>query len=175
MAEALNSALRIGIWISDCGLWKWWPHLQIQLSRVYACKIENLIFCLPIHPLFVCSRNCCPQSSGLSVRLTNLLKFCLPHRPVDCYTHEPLVFVPGFVNSTIYSDQVETGWTFGPYFEHSADFWRQGETLLCDSVLSLSKANAQPGIHGGLTALSRQTGERLTANAWQQLSKIGVC
>jgi hypothetical protein len=47
-------------------------------------------------------------------------------RPVDCYTHEPLVFTPGFVNATIYGDQVETGWNFGPYFLHSANFWLPG-------------------------------------------------
>jgi len=55
--------------------------------------------------------------------------FCsssLSCRPVDCYTHEPLVFTPGFVNATIYGDQVETGWNFGPYFLHSANFWLPG-------------------------------------------------
>ncbi|DBA97636.1 TPA: hypothetical protein ACH3X3_012531 [Trebouxia sp. C0006] len=47
-------------------------------------------------------------------------------RPVDCYTHESLVFTPGFVNATIYGDQVETGWNYGPYFLHSANFWLPG-------------------------------------------------
>lgn len=94
---------------------------------------------------------------------------------MDCYTHEPLVFVPGFFNSTIYSDQVETGWNFGPYFEHSADFWRKGESLLCDSVFSLNTAHAQPGTHSDLTVMSRQTVGRLTADAWQQMNKVGFC
>lgn len=83
---------------------------------------------------------------------------------MDCYTHEPLVFVPGFVNSTIYSDQVEAGWTFGPYFVHSADFWRQGESLLNDRLqvfyghsVVLAKAHAQVSAQGDLTVPSVQT------------------
>ncbi|KAL3160371.1 hypothetical protein ABBQ32_010699 [Trebouxia sp. C0010 RCD-2024] len=64
-------------------------------------------------------------------------------RPVDCRTHEPLVFLPGFVNVTIYSDQVETGWNFGPYFEHSADFWRQGAGLNGSNATCVNVATAR--------------------------------
>ena len=72
----------------------------------------------------------------ISVLVMSVLMYVhLTHRPVDCYTHEPLVSTPGFVNATIYNEQVETGWNFGPYFVHSADFWRQGE---CSKVGSLS-------------------------------------
>ena len=71
---------------------------------------------------------------------------CLMYRPVDCYTHETLVFTPGFVNTTIYNDQVETGWNFGPYFVHSADFWRQGGTITtfcCTAIMLRSSCEAE--------------------------------
>lgn len=75
-----------------------------------------------------------------------MLVILMSCRPVDCYTHEPLVFLPGFVNSTIYGDRVETGWGFGPYFLHSANFWLPGMLQLhCKDVCS----NAG---HKGITA-----------------------
>lgn len=44
-------------------------------------------------------------------------------RPLDCATHEPLQFLPGFVNQTIYGDRVETGWSFEPYRQSYSSFW----------------------------------------------------
>ena len=44
-------------------------------------------------------------------------------RPLDCATHEPLQYLPGFVNQTIYGDRVETGWSFEPYRQSYSSFW----------------------------------------------------
>ena len=44
-------------------------------------------------------------------------------RPVSCDTHEPLQFNPGFINSTIYGDKVETGWAWFPYKQNTDNFW----------------------------------------------------
>ena len=44
-------------------------------------------------------------------------------RPVSCDTHEPLNFDPGFINSTIYGDKVETGWAWFPYKQNTDNFW----------------------------------------------------
>ncbi len=44
-------------------------------------------------------------------------------RPVNCDTHEPLQFNPGFINSTIYGDRVETGWAWFPYKQNTDNFW----------------------------------------------------
>ena len=90
-----------------------------------------------LHVIFdtMYSRASCLSHHALDYKLPftpstylQVLTCMLLSRPVDCYTHEPLVFLPGFVNSTIYGDQVETGWTYGPYFLHSANFWLQGNT-----------------------------------------------
>ena len=44
-------------------------------------------------------------------------------RPVSCDTHQPLQFNPGFINSTIYGDKVETGWAWFPYKQNTDNFW----------------------------------------------------
>lgn len=44
-------------------------------------------------------------------------------RPVSCDTHEPLQFDPGFINSTLYGDRVETGWAWFPYKQNTDNFW----------------------------------------------------
>ena len=44
-------------------------------------------------------------------------------RPVSCDTHQPLSFDPGFINSTIYGDKVETGWAWFPYKQNTDNFW----------------------------------------------------
>ena len=36
-------------------------------------------------------------------------------RPVDCDSGSVLDYSPGFVNSTIYSDQMEAGWGYHPW------------------------------------------------------------
>ena len=46
-------------------------------------------------------------------------------RPVDCATHQPLTFTPGFTNQTIYGDRVETGWAWFPYKQETDNFWAQ--------------------------------------------------
>ena len=38
-----------------------------------------------------------------------------PCRPVDCYTKQPLIFLPGYINETVYSDRVESGWSWNAY------------------------------------------------------------
>lgn len=45
----------------------------------------------------------------------NLGLMSLQFRPVDCYTKQPVDFLPGYINETIYSDSVQTGWGFLPY------------------------------------------------------------
>ena len=39
----------------------------------------------------------------------------LEFRPVDCYTKQPLIYLPGYINETIYSNQVESGWSWNAY------------------------------------------------------------
>ena len=39
----------------------------------------------------------------------------LEFRPVDCTTKQPLIFLPGYINETIYSDQMESGWSWNAY------------------------------------------------------------
>jgi len=34
---------------------------------------------------------------------------------VDCYTKVPLDYLPGYINETIYGDNIETGWAWYPY------------------------------------------------------------
>ena len=36
----------------------------------------------------------------------------LDFRPVDCYTKEPLEFLPPFVNETIYAGGMQAGWSW---------------------------------------------------------------
>ena len=38
-------------------------------------------------------------------------------RPVDCFTKAPLVYLPGFINETIYTDNIQTGWAWYPYLQ----------------------------------------------------------
>jgi hypothetical protein len=47
----------------------------------------------------------------------------LDFRPVDCTTQQPLTFLPGFVNQTIYGDRLESGWSFEPYRQSYSSFW----------------------------------------------------
>lgn len=47
----------------------------------------------------------------------------LDFRPVDCFTKQPLAFLPGFINSTVYGDRVETGWAWFPYRQTATAFW----------------------------------------------------
>ncbi|KAK9787725.1 hypothetical protein WJX73_002165 [Symbiochloris irregularis] len=39
----------------------------------------------------------------------------LEYRPVDCETKAPLIFLPGFINSTIYENNAVTGWSWNAY------------------------------------------------------------
>lgn len=39
----------------------------------------------------------------------------LQFRPVDCYTKVPLDYLPGYINETIYGDNIETGWAWYPF------------------------------------------------------------
>ena len=41
------------------------------------------------------------------MRIHNVLCCC---RPLDCASNQPSTYVPGFVNITVFSDKVETGW-----------------------------------------------------------------
>ncbi len=34
---------------------------------------------------------------------------------MDCYTKVPLDYLPGYINETIYGDNIETGWAWYPY------------------------------------------------------------
>ena len=40
-------------------------------------------------------------------------------RPVNCYTKQPLIFLPGFINTTIYSNQIEAGWSWNAYQQNN--------------------------------------------------------
>ncbi len=49
---------------------------------------------------------------------------------VCSYTHEPMTFDPGFVNTTIYGDRVESGWSWFPYSQNTDAFWAKVPSLL---------------------------------------------
>ncbi|KAK9817073.1 hypothetical protein WJX72_009058 [[Myrmecia] bisecta] len=92
----------------------------------------------------------------------------LEFRPMDCYTNTPFNFtggaggpyfvnttgfLPGYINSTIYGDRVETGWSWNPYYLHSSEFWRpgagvNGSNATCVTVATRAQYN-QPGTGGG--------------------------
>lgn len=40
-------------------------------------------------------------------------------RPVDCYTKVPLDYLPGYINETIYGDNIESGWAWYPYQQNN--------------------------------------------------------
>lgn len=40
-------------------------------------------------------------------------------RPVDCFTKVPLDYLPGYINETIYGDNVESGWAWFPYQQNN--------------------------------------------------------
>jgi hypothetical protein len=44
-------------------------------------------------------------------------------RPVDCVTKQPLHFLPGFTNETVYGDCLEAGWSWFPYKQSFSSFW----------------------------------------------------
>lgn len=44
---------------------------------------------------------------------------CVVRRPVDCYTKVPLDYLPGFINETIYTDNIESGWAWYPYLQNN--------------------------------------------------------
>ena len=34
---------------------------------------------------------------------------------MDCYTKQPLIYLPGYINETVYSNQIESGWSWNAY------------------------------------------------------------
>ncbi|CAL5225943.1 g8740 [Coccomyxa viridis] len=73
-------------------------------------------------------------------------------RPVSCDTHEPLQFNPGFINSTIYGDKVETGWAWFPYKQNTDNFWLPGAGIGGSNATCVELGPKA----GGLTLASRQ-------------------
>ena len=73
-------------------------------------------------------------------------------RPVSCDTHQPLSFDPGFINSTIYGDKVETGWAWFPYKQNTDNFWLpvcmpcRNPTLWSVSGMGQSLVGASPSV-----------------------------
>lgn len=55
-------------------------------------------------------------SGGVNVVMSMSCVFC---RPVDCYTKVPLDYLPGFINETIYTDNIESGWAWYPYLQNN--------------------------------------------------------
>ncbi|KAF8059424.1 erkB [Scenedesmus sp. PABB004] len=51
------------------------------------------------------------------------------YRPVDCKTKAPLNPVPGFVNNTIYKDDLGAGWGWRPYASKNTQVRAKGEGL----------------------------------------------
>ena len=44
---------------------------------------------------------------------------CCCCRPEDCYTYQPLIFTPGYINQSIYSNQIESGWSWNAYEQNN--------------------------------------------------------
>lgn len=58
-------------------------------------------------------------------RLQDMLRLCFACRPVECRTHDLLVFVPEFVKATTHVIR-QNGWKLGPYCTlHIAEFWQK--------------------------------------------------
>ena len=66
----------------------------------------------------------------------------LDFRPVDCATQQPLTFLPGFVNQTIYGDRLESGWSFEPYRQSYSSFWSPAAGV--DGRNATCQARARP-------------------------------
>ena len=54
----------------------------------------------------------CTQCIGSVIRESECVSCC---RPVDCYTKVPLDYLPGYINETIYGDNIESGWAWYPF------------------------------------------------------------
>jgi len=66
----------------------------------------------------------------------------LDFRPVDCATQQPLTFLPGFANQTIYGDRLESGWSFEPYRQSYSSFWSPAAGV--DGRNATCQARARP-------------------------------
>lgn len=53
----------------------------------------------------------------------------IDYRPVDCGTHTPLKFIPGYVSKYMYMGGVSAGWDWFPYQAAYSDLGRDGESL----------------------------------------------
>lgn len=45
---------------------------------------------------------------------------------MDCYTRVPLEYLPGYVNETIYGDNIESGWAWYPYLQNNKQLQVRG-------------------------------------------------
>lgn len=65
---------------------------------------------------------CCVVSSLACILRADTL--C--RRPVDCYSKIPLEYLPGYVNETIYGDNIESGWAWYPYLQNNKQLQVRG-------------------------------------------------
>ena len=68
----------------------------------------------------------CLHPEPYSLQELMWLKLCNICRPVDCYTRVPLEYLPGYVNETIYGDNIESGWAWYPYLQNNKQLQVQG-------------------------------------------------
>ncbi|BDA41289.1 hypothetical protein COCOBI_02-0690 [Coccomyxa sp. Obi] len=72
-------------------------------------------------------------------------------RPVDCITKQPLQFLPGFTNTTIYGERVEAGWAWFPFNQSFSNFWAPGQGLGGSNATCVQLSS----VPGGLTFAMR--------------------
>lgn len=53
-----------------------------------------------------------PQTFASAIQDQQVAALC---RPVDCTTKVPLGLVPGYIDETVYVDNIQTGWSWDPY------------------------------------------------------------
>lgn len=90
----------------------------------------------------------------------------LEFRPVNCYSEQPFSsYLPGYINNTIYGEQVETGWGYYPYFLHFSNFWLPGAGIGGSNATCVNLATSAlydapgPNVGGGLTFTARNASQ----------------
>lgn len=78
----------------------------------------------------------------------------LQFRPVDCYTRVPLEYLPGYINETIYGDNIETGWAWYPYQQNNKQLQVPGAGVGGSNATCI---DVKP--QGGLSLVSRSAAQ----------------
>ncbi len=111
--------------------------LTLQLQRLFLQLLHKSV--APQQLTVVKYRPHICHAQGLTtfyMVLIHFLHVVFLVRPVDCFTKQPLQFLPGFTNKTIYGDCVEAGWAWFPFNQSFSNFWAPvgHQTQICLTV-----------------------------------------